>query len=69
MDERLRNLSIEERLSLVEELWDSIVADQAELPMTDEQRAELDDRIDAFEADGDPGQDAMGVIDEIRRRL
>jgi len=38
-------LGIEERLALVEELWDSIAADSADVPLTDTQRAELDRRI------------------------
>lgn len=38
-------LSVEERLVLVEDIWDSIAAEQAKLPLTDEQRAELDRRV------------------------
>jgi putative addiction module component (TIGR02574 family) len=36
---------------LVEELWDSIAADQVALALTDAQRRELDRRVDAYEAD------------------
>jgi putative addiction module component (TIGR02574 family) len=43
-------LGIEERLALVEEIWDSIAADSAEVPLTDAQRAELDRRIADHEA-------------------
>ncbi len=38
-------LSVEERLALVEKLWDSIAEDSAVLPLTDAQRAELDRRL------------------------
>ena len=69
MNPTLRDLSIEQRMRLVEELWDSIAADQAALPLTEEQRAELDRRLDAFEADGDLGRPATDVLADIRKRL
>ena len=58
----LRTLSIGERIQLVEELWDSIAADQALLPLTDEQRAELDRRLDAYESDNIRGREASEVV-------
>ena len=39
----IEKLSVEERLSLVEELWDSIAE---ATPLTDAQRAELDRRLE-----------------------
>jgi putative addiction module component (TIGR02574 family) len=69
MNSKLRELPIEERIKLVEDLWDSIVADQNALPLTPDQRAELDRRLDAYEADKDPGRPANEVIADIRRRL
>lgn len=39
-------LGIEERLSLVEEIWDSIAAENAAIPLTDAQRQELLARVD-----------------------
>ena len=69
MNSKLRALPIDERIKLVEDLWDSIVADQQALPLTPEQRAELDRRLDAYEADRNPGRLAGDVIADIRRRL
>jgi len=69
VDARMHALSIEEKLELIEELWNSIAADQATLPVTDEQRHELDLRLQEFEADGDLGRDATSVLEEIRQRL
>lgn len=69
MQANLRRLPIAERIRLVEELWDSIAADQAALPLTPEQREELDRRIDSYAADGNRGQPASEVIAEIRKRL
>ncbi len=38
-------LSVEERLALVEDLWDSIAGESAAMSLTDVQRAELDRRL------------------------
>lgn len=38
-------LNVEERLTLVEEIWASICADSASFPLTEAQRAELDRRV------------------------
>lgn len=46
----INRLSVEERLALVEELWDSIAEDSATVPLTDAQRAELDRRLADHEA-------------------
>ena len=69
MNSKLRELPLEERIKLVEDLWDSIAADQQSLPLTPEQRAELDRRLDAYEADKNRGRLADDVIADIRRRL
>ena len=65
----LRTLPIGERIQLVEELWDSIAADQALLPLTDEQRAELDRRLDAYESDSIRGREASKVVATLKKRL
>lgn len=62
-------LPIEERIRLVEDIWDSIAADQSTLNLTNAQRAELDKRLDAFEKDGELGREASEVIADIRSRL
>lgn len=43
--EAARHLSVDERVSIVEEMWDSIAEDAASLPVTDAQRKELDRRL------------------------
>ena len=62
-------LPSEDRLRLVEDIWDSIAADQSALDLTEAQRTELDKRLDNFEKDGEIGRDASEVIAEIRSRL
>ena len=69
MNSKLRELPLDERIRLVEDLWDSIAQDQQALQLTKEQSAELDRRLDAFEADGSIGTPAGEVISRIRKRL
>jgi putative addiction module component (TIGR02574 family) len=69
MNANLRKLPVDERIRLVEDLWDSIAADQSALPLTADQRIELDRRLDAYEADGNAGRPAADIIAEIRKKL
>ena len=60
-------LGIEERLNLVEEIWDSIAADSAAVPLTDAQREEIDRRIADHEANPDdvvPWEEVKASISE-----
>ena len=41
-------LSVAERIQLVEDIWDSIAAVPEALPLTDTQRQELDRRLEAY---------------------
>ena len=69
MKASLYTLPIGERIRLVEDIWDSIAADQNNLPLTNEQRNELDRRLDAYETDKFGGYKASKVIAEIKQRL
>lgn len=51
MNRKLTELPIDERIQLVEDLWDSIASDQKMLRLTTEQKAELDRRLNAYEVD------------------
>jgi putative addiction module component (TIGR02574 family) len=62
-------LPVEERLTLVEDIWDSIAADSAVLPLTDSQRAELDRRLAEHETNPDDVVPWEEVKDSITRRL
>jgi len=48
-------LAVEERLALVEELWDSIASDSSSNPLTPEQTQELERRLADHEANPDEG--------------
>ena len=62
----IERLSVAERLTLVEELWDSIAAST---PITDEQRAELDRRLADHEANPDDVVSWEEVQSSITARL
>ena len=69
MNVKLRELPVEERIKLVEDLWDSIAADRKALPITPEQQAELNHRLEAYEVDKSRGRTAADVLVDVRRRL
>lgn len=69
MSTKLRDLPLDERIRVVEDLWDSIAADQTALPLTADQKAELDRRLDDYEVDGISGRLAADVLADIRRKL
>ena len=69
MSTKPQQLSIEERIKLVEDLWDSIAADQQALRLTAEQKSELDRRLDAYATDENRGRVADDVVADIRRKL
>lgn len=63
--EELLMLSVPERIQLVEDLWDSIAAEQESIPVTDAQMEELRRRLEEHEAD----PDSATPWTEVRERL
>ncbi len=62
------SLSVPERIQLVEDIWDTIAEVPEEITLTDEQKAELDRRLDAYHLNPDEGS-PWGVVQErIRSR-
>jgi putative addiction module component (TIGR02574 family) len=59
----IEELTPEERLELIERLWDSLSDD--EVPLTDPQRQELDHRLDALDREGPVGIPWEQVRDEM----
>ena len=62
-------LNVEERLRLIEELWESLSSDPSRIPLTQAQKNELDRRLDAIEEGDDAGIPWNDVLDRIRNRL
>ena len=63
-----RNLSIAERIQLVEDIWDSIAAETDALPLTEEQRAELDSRLKEHRRNPDSAIPWEQVRDDLYKR-
>jgi len=59
-------LSIPERILLVEEIWDSITAQAESLPVTDNQKRELEQRLTAFEKEPRKGSSWQTVKARIK---
>jgi len=59
-------LTRDEKLQLLEELWDSLEPD--DIPLTDVQRRELDQRLDELEREGPRGIPWEQVLREIQGR-
>ena len=64
----LDKLSRDEKLQLIEEIWDSLGADANDLPLPDWQRRELDRRLDELDREGPTGIPWERVLQEIQSR-
>lgn len=69
MDSSLKNLPVNERIRLAEDVWDGMASDQNSVPLSSAQKAELDKRLAAYETDKNPGRVVDEVISEIRGKL
>lgn len=64
----IASLSSEERLRLLEELWESLSATPDAIPLTRAQREELDRRLDTLDREGPEGIPWEDVLHRIRSR-
>jgi putative addiction module component (TIGR02574 family) len=62
------SLSVPERIQLVEDIWDSIAEVPEAVGLTDEQKAGLDRRLDAYHQNPDAGSPWGMVRERIRSR-
>ena len=63
------NLSAEERLELIESLWESLIDNPSSIPVTDAQKRILDDRLNEIEAGDDTGIPWEEVKARITKQL
>ena len=66
---KIREVPVNDRIRLVEDIWDSIAEEQEVLVVSDEQRRELDRRLEAYRLSGDPGVPALEAVERIRAEL
>jgi len=64
----IMNLSVPERILLVEDIWDSVAEVPESVTLTNEQKAELDRRLDAYHQNPDEGSPWGMVRERIRSR-
>ena len=64
----IASLSTEERLRLMEDLWESLRAAPDQIPLTNSQRDELDRRLDELDREGPTGIPWEEVLRNIRNR-
>lgn len=64
----IASLTPEERLGLLEELWDILATTPETIPLSAAQLAELDRRLDELEREGPVGIPWDEVLDRIRSR-
>ena len=67
----ISTLTVEQRLELLDEIWESLSAEPGAFPLTDAQREELGRRLEEFDYEGPPGAPRAGapleeVLDRIR---
>ena len=67
--EDILSLSVSERIQLVQDIWDSIAELPESVPLTDEQKAELDRRLDAYHKDPSAGSPWSIIQERIRKRV
>jgi putative addiction module component (TIGR02574 family) len=66
---RIESLSKDERLDLLERLWESLSQTPGDVPVTPAQQAELDRRSDALDRDIAEGRPLGVPWDEVMRQL
>jgi putative addiction module component (TIGR02574 family) len=65
----LVQLTVSERLDLMDEIWASLAPETDSVPLPEWHIAEIKRRLAAFAADGNRGRSADEVFAELKRRL
>jgi len=61
-------LSVAERIQLVEDIWDSIATVPEAVSLTEEQKAELDRRLEAYQSNPSEGISSNDLKTKLRKR-
>jgi len=61
----LQELTNSEKILLAEDLWDSVASNEQLFPITEEQKAVLDKRLEKYSFDQDSGDSWLNVKNRI----
>lgn len=61
-------LSVAERIQLVEDIWDSIAAAPENVSLTEEHEAELERRLESYQANPNEGISWNDLKNKLRKR-
>ncbi|MEL6491341.1 MAG: addiction module protein [Cyanobacteria bacterium J06634_6] len=59
---QISSFSLEDRILLVQAIWDSVAEDESYLAPTEEQKQELDRRVEAYEQAPDDVMTWQGIV-------
>lgn len=62
------DLSVSERIQLAQDIWDSVAQVPESLALTDEEKAEIDRRLDLYHKNPNAGSPWSVVRDRIKNR-
>lgn len=65
----ITNLTVPERIQLAEDLWDSVAAASADIPLTSAQAEEIDRRLEDLERHPDVGEPWEAVRARLEERV
>ena len=63
--DQIYELSLSDRIALVEEIWDSIAIDQQDIPLRESQKNELHRRYEEYLS----GQTVLHHLEEVHEKL
>ncbi|WP_107668782.1 addiction module protein [Cyanothece sp. BG0011] len=65
LSEQISSLTIPEKLELISDVWDSIIIDDTQVPLTDSQKQELDRRLESYQKIENKGS----FWEEVKERI
>jgi putative addiction module component (TIGR02574 family) len=67
-EKEILDLSVSERIQLAQDIWDSVAKVPESLALTDEEKTEIDRRLDLYHKDPNAGSPWAVVRDRIKAR-
>ena len=65
----IRQMSVEERLRLIGKIWETIADDPDQAPVDPEHMKLVREELARYRADGERGERARDVVEQIRKTL